>query len=257
MSGYVYNLQEIDPSLGKEISNILQTITVTTRHLKASNSSIQVNTNHFVSSGANISFDRAQDGSDSVKGMDANSSSSRHVYAITFAISPAEDLYSNIITNILFEIYVPADYHTTFQGLQLYVQRASVSTCPSLVHILAPYMNDDAYDAYSHQDDGILINIPWLSVTFGQYSLPLMVSFYAIRDLLTNKAGIPPWLAPRQISHNLIQTYIDSDIGDSSSPSNAPMHLVCGSGRSRGKRQYMEDRECIFPTIKISNDKVT
>ena len=33
-------------------------------------------------------------------------------------------------------------------------------------------------------------------------------------------------------------------------------NFICGSGRLRGKRQYMEDRECIYLDINVTNDKV-
>jgi hypothetical protein len=183
---------------------------------------------------------------DSSLGKELLNVSAHKKISITFVVFPQGDLVS-FASSLTFLLHVPDDYHIHYKGVELEISSQSLMEV-SVQSIFEPYTN-----AEDHDKDFIPICIPWLS------SLPmsdLSIVFYAVR-LLLRCPEAPCWLAPATITNKLVQTGISSSTLNSSMNNKKTFTIICGAGRSRGKRQYMEDREFTFPNVRMAADKVS
>jgi hypothetical protein len=103
----------------------------------------------------------------------------------------------------------------------------------------------------NNEDLVVYLSFPWLIP--GQ-KLSLSVWFYAVRELM-REPRLPRWICPATLTSKLVDSYLQ--VGPPSSQLVSRLVSVSvGCGRSRGRRQYMEDRDFAFPSISIANDKV-
>ena len=87
---------------------------------------------------------------------------------------------------------------------------------------------------------------PWLQNSKQKYHIA--VWFYAIRNILKSTSQ-SKYDTPLLVSQNLPKS---SELSRRSSFRSTTVSLLCGAGRTRGRRSYMEDVDFFFPNMKVS-----
>lgn len=149
---------------------------------------------------------------------------------ISFYICPYEDLVIQQSLEVM--VLVPSDYH--------------------LLGGLTAKIADDGFIRYlgNKVNEHGLLSVPGLDE---KTKYPFTVWFYAIREIfkipLQKKSCVTSTLLDPQFK------ILDADWPlFSTFTGNNEIIMYCGSGRTRGKRNYMEDVDLVFESIKI-NDK--
>lgn len=94
-----------------------------------------------------------------------------------------------------------------------------------------------------HVEGSRELRIDWLASA----KVPVSVWFFAIRNALKTP-GRPSWYTPLEVKSCFQATAMCLGGGNLQQVS-----LVCGAGRSRGRRPYMEDVDFVFDDIRVSD----
>eukprot|EP01032_Pedospumella_encystans_P026108 gene26108-29493_t len=146
---------------------------------------------------------------------------------IRIAINPYHDLV--LSDAIEFRFYVPTDYHL----------EGGITVCTE-DRIALDYLRKLSPSPIDEHGRLELTGMNRL-----KYQFP--VWFYAVRNLF-KKVQIEPWGCAALLRDEF--RYIDQKYPTGASE----LKLFCGAGRTRGKRNYMEDVDFVFNSIKV-NDK--
>lgn len=94
-------------------------------------------------------------------------------------------------------------------------------------------------------DDSLHLSFSWLKNAEADY--PLSVWYFTLRNLFINPA-LPPWFAPVLINRSFISSTISNN-------KSTGLSLQHGSGRTRGRRAYMEDIDFAFESVRVNGDR--
>lgn len=161
---------------------------------------------------------------------------------IQFSILSSIDLIDFLCNSLIFDIWIPIHSSSTWNDIEIAI-RANLynSNHINVKQCLDKYIS-------SRSIDFIYFHIPWL-----RSSQPnLLIIFYTLRNLLKRK-DIPSWFPSIVIANNILQSISNNEL---EYHQKEKIILYSGTGRVKGKRPYMEDRDFAFPNINIAYDKV-
>ena len=201
---------------------------------------------------------------------------------ITFAIRPCKDL--NIHSDVLVEITFSSKFLLNPGEVVMRARNPSDFSCTTFLQSsISVTAGFNGNNNNSNSNSGDILHIPWLD-TVTKY--PILVWFYTVRRAL-RKTNRSPWLTPILVESsflehkkkyneeanltevNEIDRFLLTDIAESrshsssitigskmnNSTSSKDIVLISGAGRTKGRRNYMEDVDFVYDAIRVSDKR--
>jgi len=156
---------------------------------------------------------------------------------IQVVINMFRDIF--LVSPMEFEMIVPVDYITAGNLRIRVLDRASIKLLQTNTEV-----------SFVQSPEGDILHIPWMEGT----KYPLSVWFFVIRDLF--KKPLPPgqiWTSSVSLNEEFcISSVMNKLKNQQQQDGSSAVNLICGVGKTRGKRNYMEDVDFAFQSFRVT-----